>query len=215
MKSLADGLPPDIAKQLHPDLLRNEAEYWAVRDQLLSRYQDQWIGFADGQVVASGRSPVEVLHAAQKTGRHPFFICVGKEDEPTRIRRATFGYDTQYSREPLPIMTVEFRPVAGLTGVMFDRVIPDTGADASVLPWADCQQLQLSPATAVFSLISGVTGTPTATIEFNIWARLDGQDHQCRVQVDFSGQERILGRDVLNRLDILLRGPANEVVVNP
>ena len=29
------------------------------------------------------------------------------------------------------------------------------------------------------------------------------------------GRERILGRDVLNRIDVLFRGPAGEIVVNP
>src|SRR2546421_300874 len=48
MKSLADGLPPEIARQIHPDWRKNEAAYWAVRDQLLKQYQGQWIGFADG-----------------------------------------------------------------------------------------------------------------------------------------------------------------------
>jgi hypothetical protein len=44
---------------------------------------------------------------------------------------------------------------------------------------------------------------------------LDGQEHPCRLQADFAGQDRILGRDVLNRLDVLFRGPAGEVVINP
>ena len=57
MKSLADGLPPEIAQQIHPDWRKNEAAYWAVRDQLLGQYQGQWIGFADGVVVASGAVP--------------------------------------------------------------------------------------------------------------------------------------------------------------
>jgi hypothetical protein len=35
------------------------------------------------------------------------------------------------------------------------------------------------------------------------------------LQADFSGNERILGRDVLNRMDVLFRGPSGEVVVNP
>src|SRR5207244_6780924 len=38
MKSLADALPPEIARQIHPDWRKNEAAYWAVRDQLLGRY---------------------------------------------------------------------------------------------------------------------------------------------------------------------------------
>jgi len=86
MKSIADQLPPEIARQLHPDRRKNEEGYWAMRDQLLQQYQGQWIGFADGRVVASGSSPVAVLHAAEATGLHPFFICVGREDEPCRIR---------------------------------------------------------------------------------------------------------------------------------
>jgi hypothetical protein len=36
MKSLADALPPEFARQIHPDWRKNEAAYWAVRDQLLS-----------------------------------------------------------------------------------------------------------------------------------------------------------------------------------
>jgi len=215
MKSIADQLPPEIARQLHPDRRKNEAAYWAVRDQLLDLYRGQWIGFADGMVIASGNSPVTVFHAAEASGRHPFFICVGKEEEPCRIRRVTCPYDASYPGEALPLIGVEFRQASGSPGVVLDRVIPDTGADASVLPWVDCQLLQLAPSSGVQSLISGVAGGSAATLAFQIWARLDGLDYPCRLQADFVGSERILGRDVLNRLEILFRGPVSEVVVNP
>ncbi len=86
MKSIVDQLPPEIARQIHPDCRKNEAEYWAVRNQFLDKYRGQWIGFADGRVVASGTSPVTVFHAAEATGLRPFFICVGKEDQPCRMR---------------------------------------------------------------------------------------------------------------------------------
>src|SRR5437016_6518165 len=141
MKSLADGLPPEIARQIHPDWRKNEAAYWAIRDRLLRQYQGQWIGFADGAVVASGTSPVAVFHAAEATGQNPFVTCVGHEDEPTRMRRLSFAYDHSYPGEPLPIVTLEFRTVSGSTGVVLDHVIADTGADASALPWTDCQAL--------------------------------------------------------------------------
>ena len=36
MKSLADALPLEIARYVHPDWRKNEAAYWAVRDQLLA-----------------------------------------------------------------------------------------------------------------------------------------------------------------------------------
>jgi hypothetical protein len=215
MKSIADQLPPEIAHQIHPDRRKNEAAYWGVRDQLLDQYRDQWIGFADGKVIASGSSPVTVFHAAEASGLHPFFICVGREEEPCRIRRVPFAYDASYPGEALPSIDVEFRQSSGLTGVVLDRVIPDTGADASVLPWVDCQLLQLAPASGVQGLISGVAGSSAATLAFQIWAQLDGQEYPCRLQADFVGGERILGRDVLNRLEILFRGPVGQVVINP
>src|SRR5579864_7682979 len=109
MTFIADQLPAEIVQQLHPDRRRNEAAYWAARDQIFNQYRGQWIGFADGRVVASGSSPVTVFHAAEATGRHPFFICVGHEDQPCRIRRATFAYDSNYPGEALPVLDVEFR----------------------------------------------------------------------------------------------------------
>jgi hypothetical protein len=215
MKSIADQLPPEIARQLHPARRKNEDEYWAIRDQILDRYRGQWVGFADGKVIASGNSPVTVFHEAEASGRHPFFICVGREDEPDRIRRAAFPYDYGYPGEALPLIRAEFRQTSGSPGIVMDRVIPDTGADASFLPWVDCQLLQLTPAMGVQRLISGVAGGTAATLAFQVWTLLDGQEYPCRLQADFVGTERILGRDVLNRLEMLFRGPASEVVVNP
>jgi hypothetical protein len=90
MESLADLLPPEIAQQIHPDWRKNEMAYWAARDQLLPQYRGQWIGFADGAVVAAGTSPVAVFHAAEAAAPHPFVTCVGREDEPCRMRRVAF-----------------------------------------------------------------------------------------------------------------------------
>jgi hypothetical protein len=215
MQSLADKLPPEIARQIHPDWRKNEAGYWAVRDQLLQQYQGQWIGFADGAVIASGTSPVAVFHAAEATGQNPFVTCVGHEDEPTRIRRASFAYDGSYPGEPLPILTLEFQPVSGAPQQPLDRVVADTGADASVSPWADCQLLQLDAARGRPIQLTGVAGSAALALMFRVWVLLDGQEHPCRLHADFAGRERILGRDVLNRVDALFRGPAREVIINP
>jgi hypothetical protein len=215
MKSLADGLPPEIARQVHPDWRKNEAAYWAVRDQLLGPYQGQWIGFADGRVVASGTRPVVVFHAAHQAAEHPFVICVGREEEPFRIRRSSFLYDTSYPGEALPLIRAEFRRISGVAGLLLDRVIPDTGADTSALPWADCQQLQLDPARGAPGLLRGVAGGSAATLGFVVWVYLDGSEYECQLYADFVGNERILGRDVLNSLEVLFRGPTGEVVVNP
>ena len=64
-------------------------------------------------------------------------------------------------------------------------------------------------------MIGGVGGGRAVTIGFLIWVWLDGQEYPCQLQAVFGGLERILGRDVLNRLDILFRGPTGEVIVNP
>ena len=215
MKSLADLLPPEIAAFVHPDWRKNEADYWAMRDQLLGQYRDVWIGFAGGKVITSGKSPVEVAHAAEKLVPHPFVTCVGREEEQCRIRRAAFPYDTAYAGEALPVISVEFRPTSGGKGLMLDRVIPDTGADACSLPWADCQQIQFDLSKGRPGRIGGVAGWSAPTIWFRIFVAIDGCELPCRLHVDFTGSERILGRYVLNRLEFLFRGPAAEVVVNP
>jgi hypothetical protein len=215
MRSIADELPPEIASSIHPDWRKNEAAYWAVRDQLLDQYRDQWVAVADGTVLASGKSPVDILMAAQQSGRHPFVTCVGHEEAPCRMRRVSFPYDVSYPGEALPRMEVEFRASSGVPGVIMNQVIPDTGADSSALPWLDCQTLGLNRSLGVPSRMSGVGGSSTATVTFLVWALVDGCEFPCRLQVDFRSTERILGREVLNRLDVLFRGPAGEVVINP
>jgi hypothetical protein len=215
MKSLIDGLPPEVAKQIHPDWRKNEADYWTFRDQLLTHYRDQWIGFANGQVIVSGTSAVEVLHAAQKLAQHPFVTCVGHEYEPCRMRRATFPYDSLYPIQPLPVITVEFRKQLGSPGLVVDRVIPDTGADASAIPWSGCQQMGLTFAGGAPALLGGVGQTSAPSVVFGVWAHVDGNVYGCRLHADLTGNERILGRDVLNRIDVLFRGLAREVVINP
>jgi hypothetical protein len=99
--------------------------------------------------------------------------------------------------------------------MLLDRVIPDTGADTSALPWSDCLALQLDPSQGIPGLISGVGASSVASLSFFAWVGLDGREHPCQLQVDFAGDERILGRDVVNQIEILFRGPAGEVVINP
>lgn len=215
MQSLIGGLPPEVAQRIHPAWQKNEADYWAQRDQLLAQYRGQWIGFANGQVIVAGSSPVDVFHKAQESGEHPFVTCVGHENEPSRMRRASFSYDMTYPGESLPVMAAEFRKQAGSPGVVLDRVIVDTGADASALPWSDCEQLELDPKDGAPGLMGGVGDTVVATVVFPAWTHVDGTTYPCRLQADFTGHERILGRDVLNRLEVLFRGPACEVILNP
>ena len=63
--------------------------------------------------------------------------------------------------------------------------------------------------------MSGVAGGAALALLFLVWVFLDGQEYPCRLHADFTGHERILGRDVLNRLEILFRGPVGEVIISP
>ncbi len=215
MRSLADGLPPELAHQVHPDWHKNEKLYWSVRDRLLDQYEGQWVAYADNTVIASGKSAVDVLMTGQASGKHPFIIRVGHEDEPSRIRRISFPYDKGYGGEAMPVLEVEYRATSGAAGVVLNQVIPDTGSDTSLIPWADFQRLQSGTSVAVPSVVQGIGAAPMQTLVLGVWVSLDGQEFACRLHADFDGDERILGREVLNRLEILFRGPAGEVVVNP
>lgn len=215
MPSIADGLPADVAARVHPAWRANEAAYWAARENLKANYEGQWVAFAGGAVVAAGNSAVDILRAARQSGLHPFVIRVGAESEPCRMRLATFAYDASYPNEPLPRIDAEFRPDGAASGAMMVGVIPDTGADASALPWSDCQALGFDPSDGVPGLIGGVGGSSAATLAFVAWVQLDGREYLCRLQADFASHERILGRDVLNRVDVLFRGPSGEVIINP
>jgi hypothetical protein len=73
MKSIADQLPPETARQIHPDRRKNEPACWAARDQLLDQYRCRWIAFADGRVsvkfpsIREGGGPVSPNLSPQQT----------------------------------------------------------------------------------------------------------------------------------------------------
>ena len=216
IQSFASGLPPEVAAAVHPQWKGNERSYWEHRDQLLAEHRGHWIAYDSGEVVVSGDSPADVLHRSKQMARHCYLVRVGCEDQPCRMRRVTFAYDRSYGEEPMPVIELDFKKAVDGLSARFDRVIVDTGADASAMPWTDCQQLKLQPEDGAPGLMGGM-GQPglVSTLFFAVWVCLDGVDYPCRLQADFNGQERILGRDVLNRLDVLFRGPAQQLVLNP
>jgi hypothetical protein len=112
-------LPPEIARQIHPDRRKNEDGYWAVRDHLRAQYDGSGSVFANGKVIAAGSSPVAVFHAAEASGQHPFLICVGKRNSLCRIRPRRISLHVHYAGEALPLIRVEFRPTQGTAGMVF------------------------------------------------------------------------------------------------
>lgn len=215
MNSAYDALPQEIRERINPKWRENELEYWRQREQLLAQYKDRWVAFADGKVVVEGKTPTAVSHEAKRVAEAPYVTCVGHEDEPTKIRTTIFTYDTGYNGEPLPMISVEMRTISGVPGVMIHDMIADTGADASTITWGDSQKLKLDPKVGEPVWLSGVAGGSIPTLKYDIWAYLDGDEHPCQLHIDTVGGNRLLGRDVLNRIVVTFDGPAGEVFVNP
>jgi hypothetical protein len=62
---------------------------------------------------------------------------------------------------------------------------------------------------------SGVVGGSLTTMIYTAWAEIDGNRYAALVRPVAGGQERIVGRDVLNQVRMLFDGPAGRVIVDP
>jgi predicted aspartyl protease len=94
-------------------------------------------------------------------------------------------------------------------------VIPDTGADVSVLPDTDCAAIDLFSSPYMTGISGGVVGAGVTTLFYRGKVELDGRRYAALIQPVPAGQERIVGRDVLNQQRVLFDGPAGQVVVDP
>jgi predicted aspartyl protease len=94
-------------------------------------------------------------------------------------------------------------------------VIPDTGADASVLPDSDCKAIDLFNSPYIASMAGGVIGPSVTALLYHGQAEIDGKRYSALIQPIPGGQERIIGRDVLNQQRVLFDGPAAQVIVDP
>ena len=94
-------------------------------------------------------------------------------------------------------------------------MIPDTGADVSVLPDTDCAAIDLFNSLYMTGMAGGVVGASIATLFYRGKVEIDGRRYSALIQSIPAGQERILGRDVLNQQRVLFDGPVGQVVVDP
>jgi hypothetical protein len=210
------NLPPEQRQRLHADFLANEQAYLQMRDSLLSQYRGQWVAVAEGKVVAAGPGFLGVTEAAADYGGHPYIALVGGEDSVVfRVRRVQFAYDSAYQPFALPRMTATFWNYAETPSQTYSDVIPDTGADLSVLPTSDCSSFDLFSSPYLTGTSSGVIGASTTTLIYRGKAEIDGNRWPAFIQPVPGGQERLVGRDVLNQNRVLFDGPAGIVTVDP
>ncbi len=212
MERLTDGLPQREKAYLPPDFLENEESYWRVRQTLLPRYQGKWVAVKVGQVVAEADGVFDILDSANKMGGHPYIARVGFEDRQFVIRRS-FPYDAGYQPFPLPRVTVRFIGPQDDRAATFDDVIPDTGADLSLLPERDGEAIGLRSSPYFPSRVGGIIGPSVTALVYR--GRVEIAGHSCRSLIQLTeSPERIIGRDVLNHLRITFDGPAGMVEID-
>src|SRR5262249_2622470 len=157
-----------------------------------------------GKVIAAGGDLLKVTEAAAASGGHPYIAFVGGEDRVIfRVRRAEFGYDLGYQPFALPLISVTFWNHAETRSQTFTNVIPDSGADGSVLSDSDCSAFDLFTSPYLTSLSSGIIGSTVTTLIYRGKAEIDGIRVPALIQSVAGGLERLVGRDVLNSHRVL------------
>jgi predicted aspartyl protease len=210
------NLPADDRQRLHADFLANEQDYLRMRDSLLPHYHGQWVAVHKGRVIAAGTNLLAVTEAAATTGGHPYIAFVGAEDRVHfRVWRVIFAYDQSYQPFSLPQVTVPFWDHAETRSQTYSDTIPDTGADLSVLPQNDCSAIDLFNSPYFTGISSGGVGSSVPSLIYRAKVDIDGNRYPALIQPVQGGQERIVGRDVLNQLRLLFDGPGARLVVDP
>lgn len=210
------NLPPEQKERLHADFLANEQTYLTMRDNLLTRYFGQWVAVQDGKVIASGPHLLTVSEQAAGAGGHPYIALVGAENEVIfRVRRVEFAYDQTYQPFPIPRITATYWNHSETRSQTFSEIIPDTGADLSVLPDADCSSFDLFSSPYFTGLSGGVVGPSINALIYRAKVELNGRRFPALIQPVRGTRERIIGRDVLNQERVLFDGPQGKVIVDP
>jgi hypothetical protein len=170
------NLPLDQRNRLHEDFLADEQAYLQMRDNLMAQFGGQWVAMQGGKVIAAGPNLLAVMEEASRFGGHPYIALVGAEDTVVfRVRRVAFGYDQAYQPFPLPRLTATFWNHAQTHSQQYIDVIPDTGADVSVLPAADCATIDLLNSPYMTGMSGGVVGSSVTTLFYQGKAEIDGR----------------------------------------
>lgn len=118
-----------------------------------------------------------------------------------------FPYDE--SRDPpAPVLPVRVGAPGRAPEVLLAALV-DTGADLSALPDAVARQLRLPPVDQI--TIRGVSGTLRRAVVYA--AEIDTGWMRTLVEVVGLGDETLIGRDLLNRWNVTLRGPMGSMEI--
>jgi predicted aspartyl protease len=110
---------------------------------------------------------------------------------------------------PAPVLPLKLR-IPAPSGWVNLVALVDTGADLTVIP-ADVAERYLAVAGAI--RIIGVTGAAEEATLY--WSEVAIGNWHHRVLLAGFGAEAIVGRDVLNRLNLTLEGPSRTLSLAP
>lgn len=96
--------------------------------------------------------------------------------------------------------------------VEYPDVIPDTGADICMLPMIQCERIDLFSSPCRRYRLRGVTSAEVSqSLMFLGHVQLGTQEYLALIS-PYAGNDKILGRDVMNQLTVTFRGKAGKVI---
>ncbi len=115
------------------------------------------------------------------------------------------SYDTSLS-PPAPFLPVRLASLADHSESITVQARLDTGADLIAIPAALIERLRLVPAGEIE--VEGYDGRRTTLRAYDVNLQIDQLSVAGLLVIGFAEDHVLLGRDVLNRLRVLLDGPA-------
>ena len=194
-------------KTIQDGFEQDKRDYWAMREELLPKLKGKWVAVHSGKVVAVGDDMISIMDKALSEDGYAYVNKLGEEDKIViKSRRIEFAYDQNYSPTPMPLVTATFYNFDQSRSKRCSDAIPDTGADLSCLPLADCYQIDLFR----FPYYSGVShafgGGIRQTIFYGGKVEIDGNMYSAIIEPVLE-PERLIGRDVLNQCKVTFDGP--------
>ena len=207
----SEQLPERLRQLLTDAYLANEKVYWQQREQLVQRLANKWVAVHNGQVVTVGEDMATVMDEVGKQGLCDAYIekVGGESDTVFTIRQRReigFAYDSSYA-PPIPRIEVKFLNFQQSHHTTYADVIPDTGADNTVLPFEDCAAVSIFSSPFYSSFSRGIDSAPTPTLLYRCFAEIGGHLSAALIEPHPTFDGRLLGRDVLNTFVTIFDGP--------
>ena len=117
----------------------------------------------------------------------------------------TYDYDTTY-QPPMPMVELKVGPALQEASLELAALV-DSGADATIVPLRYLRQLQARRSRKAW--MRGTTGERVLIDLYNVAIRIGPYQQSLPEVVGVASEDEVIvGRDVLNHLNVTLNGPA-------